>query len=255
MSAIRIDSDAGITRITLARPQVRNAFDEQLVAELGLAFARLPPATRVVVLAGDGPTFCAGADLAWMQRSIGYSETENTRDARQLLNMFQAIDSAPCVVIARVLGAALGGGAGLAACCDIAVAASEARFGFPEVRLGLVPGVISSFVIRRVGAARARRYFLTGESFSAEEARRIGLIDEVVAVEAIDSVIDGLAQAVLHAGPRAVESAKRLVQVIEASDSAFAAEHAVTTLAGLRVQPEAQEGMRAFLEKRTPRWL
>ncbi len=254
MSKVRVESSGGITRITLARPELRNAFDDELILELGAAFGHLPAGTRVVVLAGDGQAFCAGADLGWMKASIGFSEAENARDAKKLAGMFQAVDHAPCAVIARVQGAALGGGAGLAACCDIVVAESNARFGFTEVRLGLIPAVISPFVIRRIGPARARRYFVTGELFAAEEARRIGLADEVVPAEVLDATIEGLAQSVVKCGPQAVDAAKRLIRVIETSDSAAAHAYAADTIAALRVQPEAQEGMRAFLEKRAPRW-
>jgi methylglutaconyl-CoA hydratase len=189
-----------------------------------------------------------------MQKSIGYGEAENARDAKRLAGMFQAVDHAPCVVIARVQGAALGGGAGLAACCDIVVAESGAKLGFTEARLGLIPAVISPFVIRRIGPSRARRYFLTGEIFSAEEGRRIGLCDELAPTGGLDRTIDAIAQAVLRCGPHAVDAAKRLIRVIEASDSAAAHTYAADTIAALRVQPEAQEGMRAFLEKREPRW-
>ncbi len=254
MSKVRVESAGGVTRVTLARPELRNAFDDELIVEVTSAFSHLPAGTRVAVLAGDGQAFCAGADLGWMKSSIGYSEAENARDAKRLATMFQAVDHAPCAVVARVQGAAMGGGIGLAACCDIVVAESGAKFAFTEARLGLVPAVISPFVIRRIGPARARRYFLTGEVFGAEEARRIGLADEVAAAGALDSTIEAIAQSVLKCGPQAVDAAKRLIRVVEASDSAAAHDYAAETIAALRVQPEAQEGMRAFLEKRAPRW-
>jgi methylglutaconyl-CoA hydratase len=254
MSTIRIERDGGITRLWLARRQARNALNGELIEELTRAFIELAPDTRAVVLGGDGAAFCAGADLGWMRAGIDRTEGENRQEARVLSAMFQAVDLAPCVVIARVQGAALGGGAGLAACSDIVVADEGARFGFTEVRLGLVPAVISPFVLRRIGAAKARRHFLTGEPFGALEAQRLGLVDELASSENLDGIIAGLTDAVLRSAPGAVTAAKRLVRVIEGSDEATAHDHAADTIAALRVQPEAQEGMRAFLEKRPPRW-
>jgi methylglutaconyl-CoA hydratase len=254
MSTVRVESHAGVTRVTLNRAAVRNAFDDALVGELTEAFSHLPDGTRVVVLAGDGQSFCAGADLAWMKKSATYTEAENARDARRLAAMFHAVDRAPCAVVGRVHGAALGGGAGLAACCDVVVAETGTKFGFTEVRLGLVPAVISPFVMRRIGAARARRYFLTGELFGAEEAQRIGLADEVTPGGGADAVIERVVASVLRAGPLAVATAKRLVRVVE-TDLEAAHEYAADTIATLRVQPEAQEGMRSFLEKRDPTWI
>lgn len=254
MSNLRIECSGGLTRVTLARPDVRNAFNDELIGELAAAFRALPVGTRVVVLGGDGQAFCAGADLAWMQRSVAYDEARNTREARELGAMFRAVDEAPCVVVARVQGAALGGGAGLVACCDVVVAEQGARFGFTEVRLGLVPAVISPFVLRRLGPARARRWFVTGELFGADEARRIGLADEVAPAAQLDAVIDGIVKAVLRAGPRAVDAAKLLVREVEAADPEAVHERTAALIASLRVGAEGQEGLRAFLEKREPRW-
>jgi methylglutaconyl-CoA hydratase len=253
MSTVKVESHAGVTRVTLDRAAVRNAFDDELIGELTAAFSHLPAGTRAVVLGGDGQSFCAGADLAWMKKSATYTEAENARDARRLAAMFQAVDRAPCAVVGRIHGAALGGGAGLAACCDVVVAETGTKFGFTEVRLGLVPAVISPFVMRRIGPARARRYFLTGELFGAEEALRIGLADEVAPHEGAEAVVERVVAAILRAGPRAVAAAKRLVRVVEA-DLGAASEYAADTIATLRVQPEAQEGMKAFLEKRDPAW-
>ena len=177
MGALRIERDGPRLRVTLARPEQRNAFDAALIAELTEAFADVGDA-RAVVLAGDGPSFCAGADVDWQRAAIDLSYDENVEDAMRLYRMMEAIDACPAPVVGRVQGYALGGGSGLVACCDVAIAAPDAVFGFPEVKLGIVPAVITPFVLPRIGAA-ARRYFLTGERFGAEAALRIGLVQEV----------------------------------------------------------------------------
>jgi enoyl-CoA hydratase/carnithine racemase len=206
MRALRVERDGEILRVTLARPERRNAFDADLIRELGDAFADVGDA-RAVVLAGDGPSFCAGADVEWQRSSIDLSYEENVEDYRRLYQMLQAIFRCPAPVIVRVHGFALGGGSGLTACADICIAAEDAVFGFSEVRLGIIPGVISPMVLAKVGPAAARRYFLTGERFDADCA--IGLVDEVAADpdEAVASVVDSI----LAGGPTAVREAKRLV--------------------------------------------
>ncbi len=241
MSALRVERDGGILRITLARPERRNAFDAELIRELGEAFAEVGNA-RAVVLGGDGPSFCAGADVEWQRASIDLTYEDNVEDYRRLYRMLQAIDRCPAPVVARVHGFALGGGAGLAACADIAVAAEDAVFGFSEVRLGIIPGVISPMVIAKIGPAAARRYFLTGEHFDARTALRIGLVDEVAADadEAVDRVVDGI----LAGGPSAVREAKRLV--LEPGDE----DDLLARAAERRASPEGQEGLRAFLGSR-----
>ncbi len=205
MSSLRVERDGHVLRVTLARPEQRNAFDAELIAELTTAFADVGDA-RVVVLSGEGPSFCAGADVEWQRSSIDLSYDDNVEDAMRLYLMLEAIDSCPAPVVCLVHGYALGGGSGLVACADVAVTHTDATFGFTEVRLGIIPAVISPFVLPKLGQA-ARRYFLTGERFGAEVALRIGLVHEVATdpQEAVSNVVDGL----LAGGPEAVREAKR----------------------------------------------
>ncbi len=241
MSALRLERDGPILRVTLARPERRNAFDAALIAELTDAFADVGDA-RAVLLAGDGPSFCAGADVEWQRSSVDLSYDENVEDALRLYRMLAAIDECPAPVVTRVQGFALGGGSGVVACADVVVAGRDAVFGFTEVRLGIVPAVISPFVLRRIGSGAARRYFLTGERFDADAALRIGLVHEVV--EDLDEAAARVLEDLLAGGPEAVRAAKRLVR--ERPDGPEAARLA----ARLRTSPEGQEGLRAFLEKR-----
>ena len=246
MGGLRIERDGGILRITLAKPERRNAFDAELIAELHEAFADVGDA-RLVVLAGDGPSFCAGADVEWQRASINLSFDENVEDARRLHAMLDAVDSCPAPLVARVQGFALGGGSGLVACADVVVAAPDATFGFTEVRLGIIPAVISPFVFAKVGAGAARRLFLTGERFDAETALRIGLVHEVVAD--LDAAVERVIGEILQSGPEATRAAKRLARE-RPSDG----EELARIAAGLRAGAEGQEGLRAFLEKREPGW-
>ena len=244
MEALRVERDGAILRVTLARPGRRNAFDATLITELTEAFADVGD-TRAVVLAGDGPSFCAGADVEWQRSAIDLSYDENVEDAMRLIRMLEAIDACPAPVVCLVHGYALGGGSGLVACADIAVAHPEAVFGFTEVRLGIIPAVISPFVLPKLGSA-ARRYFLTGERFGADVALRIGLVTEVA--EDTDETMSGLVAALLSAGPEALRAAKRLVRERPSGiDTArIAAER--------RTSDEGQAGLRAFLDKRPPPW-
>jgi methylglutaconyl-CoA hydratase len=244
MGALRVERDGHALRVTLARPERRNAFDAALIAELTEAFADVGDA-RAVVLAGDGPSFCGGADVEWQRSSIDLSYDENVEDALRLYRMLEAIDSCPVPVVCPVHGYALGGGSGLVACADIAVAHPEAVFGFTEVRLGIIPAVISPFVLPKLGTA-ARRYFLTGERFGADVALRIGLVHEIAA--APDAAVESIVEALLAGGPEAVRDAKRLAR--EGPTGRAAAEIA----AARRTSEEGQAGLRAFLEKRTPPW-
>jgi enoyl-CoA hydratase/carnithine racemase len=244
MSGLRIERDGSVLRVTLARPERRNAFDAQLIAELTAAFADVGDA-RAVVLAGDGPSFCAGADVDWQRSAIDLSYEENVEDALRLYRMCETIDRCPAPVIARVHGYALGGGSGLAACADIALAAPAAVFGFSEVKLGIIPAVISPFVLPKIGA-HARRYFLTGERFDAEIALRIGLVEEVAAD--LDTAVDRVVSELLTAGPEAVREAKRLIRERPAGDET------AQIAARLRTGDEGQEGLRAFLDRREPGW-
>ncbi len=231
-------------RVTLARPERRNAFDAALIAELTEAFADVGD-VRAVVLAGDGPSFCAGADVEWQRSSIDLSYNENVEDAMHLYRMLEAIDSCPAPVVCLVHGYALGGGSGLVACADIAVAHPEAVFGFTEVRLGIIPAVISPFVLPKIGSA-ARRYFLTGERFGTEVALRIGLVHEVS--DDPDEAVSGIVEALIAGGPEAVREAKRLVR-----ERPFGLETAQIA-AARRTSTEGQDGLRAFLDKRPPTW-
>ena len=242
---IRIERDGGILRVTLARPERRNAFDATLIGELAEAFADVGDA-RVVVLAGEGPSFCAGADVEWQRSSIDLSYDENVEDYRRLYRMLRSIDRCPAPVVARVQGYALGGGSGLTACADVAVAGEDAVFGFSEVRLGIMPAVISPVVLAKIGPAAARRYFLTGERFDAATALRIGLVDEVAAD--LDETVERVVEDILAGGPTAVREAKRLV--LEPGDE----EDILARAAERRTSREGQDGLRAFLEKRPPGW-
>jgi methylglutaconyl-CoA hydratase len=241
---IRTERDGSVLRITLARPERRNAFDAALIAELTEAFADVGDA-RAVVLAGEGQSFCAGADVEWQRSSVDLSLDENVEDALRLYRMCETVDRCPAPVIARVHGYALGGGSGLVACADIAVAAPDAVFGFSEVKLGIIPAVISPFVLPRIGA-HSRRYFLTGERFDAETALRIGLVEEVA--EDLDRAVEAVVAEVLTSGPQAVREAKRLIRERPSGDET------AQIAARLRAGEEGQEGLRAFLDRRDPGW-
>jgi methylglutaconyl-CoA hydratase len=246
MSALRLERDGPLLRITIARPERRNAFDAAVIAELAAAFSDVGD-TRIVILAGDGPSFCAGADVDWQRSSIDLTYEENVEDAMRLYGMMEAIDGCPAPVAARVQGYALGGGSGLVACCDIAIAGTDAVFGFSEVKLGIIPAVISPFVIPRIGSGAARRYFLTGERFDAQTALRIGLVHEVA--DDLDAAVERVVGELLTSGPEAVREAKRLVREQPTGvDTAHIA-------ARLRSGPEGQDGLRAFLERRKPGWI
>jgi methylglutaconyl-CoA hydratase len=233
-----------VLRVALARPERRNAFDAALIAELTDAFADVGDA-RAVVLSGDGESFCAGADVDWQRAAIDLSYDENVEDAMRLYRMLESIDSCPAPVVCIAHGYVLGGGSGLVACADVAVAAPNATFGFTEVRLGIIPAVISPFVLPKIGSA-ARRYFLTGERFGAEVALRIGLVQEVA--EDTESSASAIVEALLASGPEAVREAKRLVR--ERPSGIETARIA----AARRTSAEGQDGLRAFLDKRKPRW-
>jgi methylglutaconyl-CoA hydratase len=242
----------GIARVTLARPDVRNAFNANVIAELHDIFARIAAAddVRAVVLAGEGKVFCGGADVNWMRESLDLSFEANAIDAERMSDMFRAIDNCPRPVIARIQGAALGGGAGLAAVCDVAIAADDAIFGFTEVKLGILPAVISPFVLSKIGASQARALFLTGERFDAARALRIGLVHDVVPADALDTAVDKCIGEIRSAGPYAVSAAKLLIRRVLAST--YEDSRAITTraIADQRISPEGQEGLRAFLERR-----
>lgn len=254
LRTIRVETEGKVATVTLDRPDVRNAFNEELIAELRHAFTSFPPDVRAVILTGGGGVFCAGADVAWMRKSKEYTEEENARDAAAMAAMFRAIDECPLPVIGRINGAAMGGALGLVACCDIAIAVDEAIFGFSEVRLGIIPANISTFVLPKIGARNARRYFLTGERFGAEEARAIGLVHEVVRPGSLDERVGAVAREILKCGPRAVAAAKELIREGMGRPREEQIAYTIETIARIRVSPEGQEGLAAFLEKRKPRW-
>jgi methylglutaconyl-CoA hydratase len=245
VSALRVERDGHVLRVTLARPERRNAFDAALIAELHQAFSNVGDA-RAVLLSGEGPSFCAGADVEWQRASIDLSYEENVEDAMRLYRMLEAIDSCPAPVVCCVHGFALGGGSGLVACADVAIAWPDAVFGFTEVRLGIIPAVISPFVLPRIDD-HARRYFLTGERFDAETALRIGLISGIS--EDAGTACEAVVADLLRGGPIAVREAKRLVRERPSGDQT------AHIAAARRTSDEGQDGLRAFLERRPPGWL
>lgn len=248
-----------VARVTLARPEVRNAFNAALIAELHAAFAALadesPAHLRAVVLAGDGPTFSAGADIAWQRAAMALGLEDNEADAARLQAMLAAIDECPVPVIARVQGAALGGGMGLCSVADTVLATTDATFGFTETKLGILPAVIAPFVLARIGEGNARALFPGGERFDARRAERIGLVSEVVPdAAALDARVEAVLDELLSAGPEAAREAKALVRARREMDDAAFRAHAVSVAARRRVSAEGQEGLGAFLEKRPPSW-
>jgi methylglutaconyl-CoA hydratase len=242
---LRVERDGSVLRITLARPERRNAFDARLIAELAEAFVAVGRA-RAVVLAGEGASFCAGADVEWMRASIGLPLDANVADANAMRQMFEAIDACPAPVVARVQGHALGGGAGLVAASDIPIASPDAVFAFSEVKLGIIPAVISPFALAKIGAGHARRYFVTGERFDAHTALRIGLVSEVAGD--LDRAVERVVRELLSAGPLAARWAKRLIR--ERPEGAETARW----IAERRASDEGQEGLLAFLERTSPTW-
>lgn len=255
-TTIRLERSGAVARVTLARPNVLNAFNSDVIAELFACFGELAEDDdlRAVVLAGEGKAFCAGADVSWMQASVEATERENREDARAMAVMFRAIDECPAPVVGRVQGVAFGGGVGLVACCDVVVAAEDASFCFSEVRLGILPAVISTFAVAKIGAGQARRWFLTGEVLSSERARAIGLVHQVVPAAGLDAGVQDMVATLAANGPRAVREAKALIRRVAGLDRADALERCVETIARVRVSPEGQEGLRAFLQKREPAW-
>jgi methylglutaconyl-CoA hydratase len=255
---IQVEKKAGVGRVTLNRPDVRNAFDDALIAALTQAFQELDeePSVRAVVLAGNGPAFCAGADLNWMKRMSGYSHDENMRDARALADMLATLDRMDKPTIARVHGPAFAGGTGLVAACDIAVCTPEAKFCFSEAKLGLSPATISPYVLRAIGARAASRYFLTAEVFDAEEALRIGMVSALAPAVELDGFIDSLLKHLLAGGSAAHARIKDLIRDVAGRpvDDELKADTA-RRIAEIRASEEGREGIASFLEKRKPKWL
>lgn len=249
---------AKVATVTLNRPDVRNAFNEFTIAELALAFNELGrnDDVRAIVLAANGPAFCAGADLNWMKKMAGYSHSENAEDAEKLADMLRTIYLCPKPVVAKVQGDCYAGGMGLVAACDIAVASSGVSFCLSEVKLGLIPATISPYVIKSMGENAARRYFLTAEKFSAQEAHRIGFVHDVVTADTLDAHVDSIVKALVTSSPNAVREAKVLVREITGKtvDSALVVDTA-ERIANIRSSDEGREGVASFLEKRKPTWL
>ena len=254
---VLIERNGPLATVILNRPEVHNAFNAQLIAELHTACTALRSETglRAVVLRGAGASFCAGADLHWMRESLDYTHAENLADAARLDAMFEALNELPVAVIGRVHGAALGGGVGLAACCDVVVAAEEASFGFTEARLGLLPAVIARYVMPKIGPGHARALFVTARRFSAQQALALGLAHEVTPAAELDAAVERVIEAVLACGPRAVASSKALVSAVATLPPAEAREYVIGAIAAARTGAEGQEGLRAFLEKRRPAWV
>jgi methylglutaconyl-CoA hydratase len=256
MPPILVTQDGPALRIVLNRPEVRNAFDEEVIDALTACAARAADdrSIRIVVLAGAGKAFCAGADLAWMTKAVAYSQVENLADAEDFALMLERFDTLPTPVIGRIHGAALGGGVGLAAVCDIVVAADDASFGLTEVKLGILPAVISPYVLRKIGVSAARELFLTGSRFSAARARELGLVHEVVPEPDLDAAIERRIADLLTSGPNAVAGAKALIRDVTGESPKDVIGLTTSRIAAHRVSAEGQEGMRAFLQKRKPDW-
>jgi methylglutaconyl-CoA hydratase len=255
MSTITI-APGPVTTVTLNRPEVRNAFNEALIADLTAWAAAVPAdgSVRVAVLQGAGSVFSAGADVQWMAKMIGYSREENIADARVAATMFLALDRLPVPLIGRVHGAALGGGSGLAAVCDVVVAADDAIFGFTETTLGILPAMISPYVLRKIGLSAARELCLNGARFNAARAKEIGLVHEVVTADRLDLAVEKHVQQFWKAAPSAVAETKRLIREVAGHRPEDTLAMTVDALAAQRVSPEGQEGLKAFLEKRPARW-
>lgn len=262
---VSLELEGGVATVTLRRPDVRNAFDDQVIDELGRAVlaAVETEGVRVLVLAGEGKVFSAGADMNWMRRMVTAPVDDNVEDALRLADLYELIDTAPLAVIAKVQGAALGGGSGLVAAADVAVAAEGTVFGFTEARLGILPSVISPYVLRKIGPGHARRWFVTGSRMDAAEAFRIGLVHQVVPADELDAAVKALAFEVLQCGPEAVAGCKELVDdvlgglaVAGALEDGFESvkQYTAQRIAEARVSPEGQEGLKAFLDKRRARW-
>jgi methylglutaconyl-CoA hydratase len=256
-TSLLLHQRGSVATVTLNRPEIHNALDATLIGEIRDVFRALAgdERVRVIVLTGAGLSFCAGADLRWMQAAVHFTEEENRRDALALTEMLEAIAGSPKPVVARVNGSALAGGAGLVAASDIAIAAESARFGFTESRLGLVPATISPYVVRRIGESHALALFLTAERFEAPRALAIGLVHQIAAAESLDAAVERCVENLLRGGPHALAENKLLIAGIRNTDAAGLAGFTADTIARLRVSPEGQEGLRAFLEKRSPAWV
>jgi methylglutaconyl-CoA hydratase len=257
LERLQMEFDGPVARIWMNRPEARNAFDGLMTTELRktLFDLRTVDAVRVIVIGGRGPAFCAGADLQWMKATVAFTREENLREAQALADLFFTIYESPKPVVARVHGAALGGGAGLVAACDIPVAALGTQFGFTEVRLGIIPALISPYVVSKIGESAARELFLTGARFEAVKAAEIGLVRQAVPEEDLDQVVEARIAELLQSAPRAVAEAKALIREVAWRRVEDVQRYTVERIADIRISAEAQEGMKAFLEKRKPYWI
>lgn len=258
MKHLLLRTAGGVTTVTINRPEVRNAFNDEVITEMTAVVHELGkrPEVRCIVLAGNGPAFCAGGDLNWMKSIAGYTREQNLQDASGLARMLEVLDTCPQPTVARVHGDAYAGGMGLVAACDIAIAADTVQFCLSEVRLGLIPATISPYVVRAMGARAAHRWFLTAERFSAAEAHRIGLVHEAVPADQLDAKVGEITQALVNAGPEAVKKCKQLVHDVAGREiTSGLIRRTVEGIADIRVSDEGREGVRAFLEKRKPNWL
>jgi len=258
MKHLQLSYERGVETVTLDRPDVRNAFNDEVIAELTAVFSELAKRSEVrcVVLAANGPAFCAGADLNWMKRMAGYTREENLADAAQLARMLEVLFHCPKPTIAKVQGDVYAGGTGLVAACDMAISADTAQYCLSEVKLGLIPATISPYVIRAMGARAAHRYFLTAERFSAAEALRIGFVHEVVTAQELDGKVAGIAHALVNAGPDAVKACKKLLHDVAGHEiTAGLVRKTVEGIADIRASEEGREGVQSFLAKRKPNWL
>ena len=257
LERLQVEFDGPVARVWMNRPDARNAFDGLMTTELRktLFDLRTVDSVRVIVIGGRGPAFCAGADLQWMKATVAFSREENLAEAQALADLFFTVYESPKPVIARVHGAALGGGAGLVAACDIPIAALGTQFGFTEVRLGIIPAVISPYVVSKIGESAARELFMTGERFEAVRASEIGLVRQAVPEEDLDQAVELRLSEILQCGPRAVAEAKALIREVAWRRVEDVQRYTVERIAEIRVSAEAQEGMKAFLEKRKPYWI
>jgi len=254
---LRVERDRAVARVVLDRPAIRNAFNDEMLADLREAFQTLrgEREIRVIVLAAAGPAFCAGADLHWMRRVLKYSYEQNYQDSLALVEALRAIDESPQPVIGRIHGAAIGGGTGVVAACDIAIASQDAVFAFSETKLGLTPAVISPYLLRRMGERNLREYFLTGERFSAARAVELGLVNAVVPAAELDAAIAEKIGMLVSGGPQALSVSKALIRRVREGTLEENGKYTAELIARLRMSDEGQEGMNAFLEKRPPRWV
>jgi len=253
---IKFELDKKVARITFNRPEVKNAFNADMISEISSLYEEINKRNdiRVVVMTGSGNAYCAGADLKWMGDVLKYSYEENLEDSNNLARMFYNINNCPFPTIARVNGAAIGGGCGLAAVCDIVIASEKAIFSLSEVKIGLVPACISPYVIRRMGDKYSREYFLTGERLNAEKALAAGLANKVASEAELDTVVDSLVRQLLSSGPKALAWCKQLLQNVPSMNEKDAGKYTAEVIAKLRMGDEGQEGMKAFFEKRRPNW-